>query len=73
MRERGLWREVERAKRGLALQRAEFAVTEALLEQLVDLSLLKSGTTYQVTDLVQLARWGHFGDTDYPWANAVGI
>ena len=42
-------------------------------EQMFDRSLLKSGTTYQVEDLVQLARWGHFGQVDYPWGDVVGI
>jgi S-adenosylmethionine synthetase len=32
-----------------------------------DLSLLKSGTSFQVDDLPELARWGHFADPTFPW------
>lgn len=33
----------------------------------MDLSLLRSGETFPVADLVEVARWGHFAKTDYPW------
>lgn len=36
-------------------------------EQLFDLSLLRSGTSYQVEDLIEAARHGHFSDAAYPW------
>ena len=36
-------------------------------EKLFDLSLLRSGTGYQVEDLIEAARRGHFADADYPW------
>jgi hypothetical protein len=39
---------------------------EALANQF-DLSLLKSGTSFQVDDLPELARWGHFADPTFPW------
>jgi hypothetical protein len=32
-----------------------------------DLSLLKSGTSFQVDDLLEFARWGHFADPIFPW------
>jgi hypothetical protein len=68
------WFPGDRAARILRIEAAGGRLLDPQrFEQMFDLSLLKSGTTYQVTDLVQLARWGHFGDTDYPWAKAIGI
>ena len=68
------WFPGDRAARILRIEAAGGRLLDPQrFEQMFDLSLLKSGTTYQVTDLVQLARWGHFGEVDYPWANAVGI
>jgi S-adenosylmethionine synthetase len=32
-----------------------------------DLSLLRSGTTFPVGDLVDVARWGHFTNGELPW------
>jgi S-adenosylmethionine synthetase len=33
----------------------------------VDFSLLRSGTSFAVIDLVEVARWGHFHEGGYPW------
>lgn len=33
----------------------------------VDLSLLRSGTHFTVDNLVEVARWGHFQDGEWPW------
>ena len=33
----------------------------------VDLSLARSGATFPISDIVELARWGHFERTDVPW------
>jgi S-adenosylmethionine synthetase len=37
------------------------------LVDLVDRSLLRSGEQFQVSNLVEVARWGHFADPDRPW------
>jgi len=39
----------------------------------VDLSLARSGQQFQVDDLAGVARWGHFGQPDYPWEKNVLI
>ena len=33
----------------------------------VDLSLARCGATFPISDIVELARWGHFERTDVPW------
>jgi hypothetical protein len=33
----------------------------------VDLSLLRSGTSFPVEDFIELARWGQFTDGNRPW------
>ncbi len=37
------------------------------IAQLVDLSLKRSGEHFAVSDLVEIARWGHFCRNDWPW------
>lgn len=37
------------------------------LAQRVDLSLQRSGEKFLVDDLIEVARWGHFAKSDYPW------
>lgn len=37
------------------------------LAQRVDLSLQRSGEQFLVDDLIEVARWGHFAKSDYPW------
>jgi hypothetical protein len=32
-----------------------------------DLTLLRSGTSFPVEDLVDVARWGHFTNSELPW------
>lgn len=38
-----------------------------------DLSLKKSGTTFAVPDLVEVARWGHFSNAALPWEAALRL
>jgi hypothetical protein len=33
----------------------------------MDLSLVRSGESFPVDNLVELARWGHFERQDRPW------
>ena len=33
----------------------------------VDLSLARSGATFPISDIVEIARWGHFERGDVPW------
>lgn len=33
----------------------------------VDLSLVRSGATLPISDIVELAQWGHFKRPDFPW------
>jgi hypothetical protein len=33
----------------------------------VDLSLARSGATFPISDIVELARWGHFERGNVPW------
>jgi len=42
-------------------------VSSAQIAGFMDLSLLRSGEHFQVPDLVEVARWGHFASADYPW------
>lgn len=42
------------------------------LERVFDLSLERSGTVYAPTDLSEVARWGHFGDPQFPWEQVGG-
>ena len=37
------------------------------LASCIDLSLLRSGECFPVDDLIDIARWGHFASTEYPW------
>ena len=43
------------------------AVSVAKLAKRVDLSLVRSGENFCVSNLVEVARWGHFAAGDYPW------
>lgn len=43
------------------------------LATLFDLSLLRSGTAYAEPDLVELARWGHFGHGAHAWEQVEGL
>jgi hypothetical protein len=45
----------------------------ARLERAFDLSLLRSGTQYAVEGLRQVARWGHFAESSYPWERVEGL
>ena len=37
------------------------------LASCIDLTLLRSGEHFPVDNLVEIARWGHFSQTDHPW------
>jgi S-adenosylmethionine synthetase len=43
------------------------AVPGGSFASLVDLTLAASGARFAVDNLIELARWGHFADADYPW------
>lgn len=43
------------------------ALSVARLAKRIDLSLARSGENFCVPNLVDVARWGHFADGDYPW------
>lgn len=68
------WFPGDRAARILRIQDEDGQLLDhQRFEQMFDRSLLKSGTAYPVEDLVELARWGHFAQVDYPWGEVVGI
>jgi S-adenosylmethionine synthetase len=43
------------------------AIAGGNFAELVDLTLATSGEQFSGCNLVELARWGHFADADYPW------
>ena len=43
------------------------AVDAGKLAKRVDLSLARSGEHFPVENIVDVARWGHFEKSDYPW------
>ena len=43
------------------------SVSTTALARCVDLSLLHSGESVAIDDLVEVARWGHFENADRPW------
>jgi S-adenosylmethionine synthetase len=51
----------------------EQGITGTGIMDLVDRSLLRSGENFQGSDLVEIARWGHFARADYPWERIEGI
>ncbi|MBK8067101.1 MAG: methionine adenosyltransferase domain-containing protein [Rhodanobacteraceae bacterium] len=62
------WFPGDRSARLLRATRADGSDIDAgALARHFDLSLRRSGTTFPVPDLAELARWGHFSDTDLPW------
>jgi len=68
------WFPGDRAARILRIQAEDGQLLDhQRFEQMFDRSLLKSGTTYPVDNLVELARWGHFAQVDYPWGDVIGI
>ena len=42
-------------------------VSVSHLAECVDLTLVRSGENFQVSDLTEIARWGHFERPDQPW------
>lgn len=42
-------------------------IDESQLVSHFDLRLLRSGTSLPVEDFVDVARWGHFANADFPW------
>ena len=44
----------------------EHASTDRIT-RFLDSSLARSGEYFLVEDIVEIARWGHFEKTDYPW------
>jgi S-adenosylmethionine synthetase len=43
------------------------------LSSCMNLTLSRSGEHFRVESLIQLARWGHFGFSDYPWQKPLQI
>jgi S-adenosylmethionine synthetase len=43
------------------------SVSAEQIARCMDLSLVRSGESFPVGNLVEIARWGHFEKADYPW------
>ena len=43
------------------------SVAAPQIARCMDLSLARSGETFRVDNLLEVARWGHFEKADYPW------
>jgi S-adenosylmethionine synthetase len=62
------WFPGDREARVLDIATADGSLASAVkLAKRVDLSLARSGEHFRVSNLVDIARWGHFEKADYPW------
>jgi S-adenosylmethionine synthetase len=61
------WLPGDREARILDVATPAGRITCAGLVDLIDHSLLRSGEHFLVSNLVEIARWGHFADPDCPW------